>query len=265
MIALTYLNYIKINAVRCLKSYKIWGGIAGVFLSLLFATLENKNDSNSIVFMVGYIIDGIPFYLCMVFCAVPYAGSISEDMAFDFHKLQIIRQNLKAYIVTKVIVIFFSAIIAMMLGFLLFVAVLKLRLPWVMVNDSLYDILIERGGLKSLLINRKFIMYYLLVSVQLGMFSGCLSLTATVFSLFVKNRLLVYSVPVMVLYLIINFAWRIPTELAPLNLYKVFIPFYNVYNHDVWSFIWSVFIGLLTACFLGAVIFYKVRRAVRNG
>lgn len=264
MKALTYLRYIKINIIRCVKSYKILGGIAGVLLSLIFATVENKSNKNSVVFMVRYIIDGIPFYLCMIFCAVPFAASICEDMAFNFHKVQIIRQNLRAYIVARVFVIFLSAVIAMMLGFLLFVAVLKFRLPWVMANDSAYQISIESDGLRSFLVNKEFVIYYLLMSIQLGMLSGCLSLTATVFSLFVKNKLLVYSVPVIVLYLMANFAWSIPIEFDPLNFYKVFMPFYNVYNHDIGSFIWSIFIGVLTATCLGITIFYKVKRMVRN-
>lgn len=259
-----YWNEIKINIIRSVRSYKLLWGIAGVFLSLLFASFEIKGDKTSVIFVVRYIVDGIPFYLCMTFCAVPFAESICEDMEFNFHKVQIIRRNLKSYTTAKVFVIFFTAVISMMSGILLFIVVLRINLPWTIVHDSVLQISIESGGLRSLLVSENFVLYYLLISFQLGVFAGCLSLTASVFSLFVKNKLLVYTVPVMVLYLITNFTWRIPAEFDFLNIYKVFNPYYSVWQHDVWSFVWANAIGLFTVSGLGTMIFYKIRRMTRN-
>jgi len=83
-------------------------------------------------------------------------------------------------------------------------------------------------------------------------------------SLFVKNKLLIYATPVMVFYLVVNLGAKIPHELRFLNLYRVFMPIYNVWGNDLWSALWTILVSLLLTFFLGLGIYRRMGVLVRN-
>lgn len=259
-----FLNSIVINFTRCVKSRKLLFGIAGVFCSLVFSMLENRNVHNSVTFMYVYIIQGIPFYLCLIFCAIPFADCFCEDIETHSYRNQIVRHSMRGYVVSKIITIVVTAVLTMMTGMMLFIVLLKIRFPWVMPEDSAYDVILQYGIFRDLLAGKHYISFFALSSLPIGILSGCLSLLAAMLSLFIKNKLLVYAAPVMFYYLAVTVSHRIPVGLDPLNFYKVFMPIFSVWRSDICSFLWSLLIGIIIVFALGYGLYIKLERTVRN-
>lgn len=68
--------------------------------------------------------------IAYAFCASAFAAVFCEDLENKYLRYSIGRGNLKKYVLSKVIVIYVSSIITMILGTLLFVMYLRLQLPW---------------------------------------------------------------------------------------------------------------------------------------
>lgn len=66
----------------------------------------------------------------MPVCASAFAAVFCEDLENKYLRYSIGRGNLKKYVLSKVIVIYVSSIITMILGTLLFIMYLRLQLPW---------------------------------------------------------------------------------------------------------------------------------------
>jgi len=248
---------------RCIKNHRLLIGIAGIFLSLMVSLLDIPSGYKSIS-AVFFNVDSIPFYLCIVFCVYVFADCFCEDMEYRFYRNILVRESRKAYISAHVTAIFITSAIAMTMGMMLFLFVLRVQLPWVATNDSAANVLMNSSSFRNLLYQKHYIIYFFLGSVKVGLLGACLSLVASYMSLFVKNKLLIYATPVMVFYLIVNLGAKIPYELRFLNLYKVFMPIYNVWGNDLWSALWTILVSLLLTFFLGLGIYRRMGVLVRN-
>lgn len=261
---MTYWKYIRSDSLRCIKSCRCLLGVGGVFLTLLFANIGNQSSQKSVVFMARYIMDGIPFFLCMIFAVISFADSLCEDVKSRYYRLEIIRGETSTYCSTRTLTVFFSAFFSVMLGFLLFVFFLKMNFPWKLKYDTAYDASVNSGAFKTVLKAGHYVLYYMLASVQLGILAGDLALFSACISLKIKNRLLVYTVPVVSFYFLANATYRLPMQLGWLDLYKVFIPSYNVWGNDLFSFLWALFVGALLAVLLRALLFYQIKGALEH-
>ena len=67
---------------------------------------------------------------CLLYTSSAFAAVFCEDLENKYLRYSIGRGNLKKYVLSKVIVIYVSSIITMILGTLLFIMYLRLQLPW---------------------------------------------------------------------------------------------------------------------------------------
>ena len=58
--------------------------------------------------------------IAYVFCAFPFATVFCEDLDNKYIRYELIRSNLKRYVVTKIAFIYLTAILVMVLGTILF-------------------------------------------------------------------------------------------------------------------------------------------------
>ena len=258
------MRYLYVDLLRICRSRRCFLGIGGVFFTLLFAHVDNKGSLESVLFMSQYILDGIPFFMCMIFSILTYSDSLCEDVRSKYYRLEIVRGSTKKYCVSRILSIFFSAFFSMMLGYLLFVVFLKLQFPWKMPQDSVFDGLVRSGAFRAVLQSEHYLFYYILVSIQLGILAGVLALFSACISLKIRNRMLIYTIPVVFFYFLTNATYRLPQKMQYLELYKIYIPSYNVWNNDLLSFLWALAIGILgTLCF-GSCIFHQIKGALEN-
>ena len=93
---------------------------------------------------VGYIRFGCWYvrnHDCLCFCAFSYATVFCEDLEYKYARYSINRGNTWKYVVSKAVVVYGSSVITMVLGSLLFVASIRLKIPWT--SEGLQDIFME--------------------------------------------------------------------------------------------------------------------------
>ena len=127
-------HYLKTDIRRLIKNYPIYLGIVGVAISMWFSLedsaftegMVNGNALDTYDLAVG--MSGI--MIAYVFCAFSYATVFCEDLEYKYARYSINRGNTWKYVVSKAVVVYGSSVITMVLGSLLFVASIRLKIPW---------------------------------------------------------------------------------------------------------------------------------------
>lgn len=256
------LRYIKMDLYRSIFSLQFWVAILGVFLTMWFGVA--KKDSDISVFdtymMITY---GMPFMLTIVFCAFSYAGSICEDYENKYINFEVIRGHLGAYVLSKVVVIFLSAIIVITIGTIINVLARRCILPWIVNDSAFYEGALKGGGLKCILKKGHYLLYFTLASMQLGIMIGVFSVFSSYISLYISNKLLILSVPIMTYYFTDYFIGEIFGENA-YRLYYIFGINTPIFKSDLLSFLLPLGIGVLCIFILYWAIYIKIRRRMQN-
>lgn len=243
-------NYLRMDFNRSIFSWQFVIGIFGVVGVMFFAILDDIELNISIVYVCALVLQGVPVMLSYIFCAFPYASCFCEDKENKYFNLEVIRGKLSFYTCSKVIVIFLTAIITMTLGLLIFVTILHTFLPWITVENSVSQTLLTVGGLHKILQNDHYYLYYLLSGIQQGILAGILSLFGSYLSLFIRNKLLIWSVPVIGYYFFEILLLEIFGEKS-IGLVDLFNSVNRLWTDDLISYLFTVGIGICLA-----VIFY---------
>ncbi|WP_370865184.1 hypothetical protein [Blautia sp.] len=116
------------------KKYPLYLAIAGVAVSFIFSLENYAFEKGMVNFNVMdtyiYAVEMSGKMIAYAFCASAFAAVFCEDLENKYLRYSIGRGNLKKYVLSKVIVIYVSSIITMILGTLLFIMYLRLQLPW---------------------------------------------------------------------------------------------------------------------------------------
>lgn len=260
------IHYFSMDVWRCVSSGKIAVGAVGVCLVLLFAS---GNQVLSTVFGVYTgVLYGMPFLVTMAFCAFPYADSFCEDFEAKYMNMALVRGNLRRYVLSKAVVIFFSSVVTMILGSCLYVVLLHIRLPWGMDNfdEGVLSTLIEFGGFRYFLRNGNHMIYFILTGLQLGLLAGILSMFASYISLYISNKLLVMSVPLIGYYLLYIYVPVIVGTEPMFDVKTIFDATYGkVCESDLLAFLYAVLVAVIASGVLTLGIYRKIRRKLERG
>ena len=138
-------HYLKTDIRRLIKNYPIYLAIVGVAVSIWFS-LENYAFEEGMVngnaldtYSLAVNLSGI--MIAYAFCAFSYATVFCEDLEYKYARYSINRGNTWKYVVSKAVVVYGSSVITMVLGSLLFVASIRLKIPWT--SEGLQDIFME--------------------------------------------------------------------------------------------------------------------------
>ncbi|WP_142413834.1 hypothetical protein [Hathewaya massiliensis] len=254
-------RYIKMDLYRSICSPQFLVAILGVFLTMWFGVAK-RHAERSVFDTYRMIMYGMPFMLTIVFCAFPYAGSICEDYENKYINLEVIRGGLGAYVLSKVVVIFLSAVITIVIGTILHSLARRCNLPWIDPN-GFYKNEIIYGGLKGILKNGNYLLYFTLASMQFGIIAGVFSVFSSYISLYISNKLLLFSVPIMTYYFIDYFIGAIFGENA-YNLHVIFGVNTPICKSDLLSFLLPVGIGALCIFILYWAMYIKIKRRMQN-
>ena len=199
-------HYLKTDIRRLIKNYPIYLGIVGVAISMWFSLedsaftegMVNGNALDTYDLAVG--MSGI--MIAYVFCAFSYATVFCEDLEYKYARYSINRGNTWKYVVSKAVVVYGSSVITMVLGSLLFVASIRLKIPWT--SEGLQDICME-GMYGSLIAGEHYWSYVFLCALQMGMLAGTLSLAASFLSMFVSNKMLILITPILIQQILLEY------------------------------------------------------------
>ena len=237
-------------------------GIAsmGVCISLLY-----NSDGTSDVLSWLHNISGnaILIMAALVFAIYPYAGTFCEDMEYCYDRQMVLRGSAVAYTLSKIITVFLSAVFAMFSGFLLATLFLIVRYGFPDA-ETVQGVMENCGSLYSpLLLDRHYILFAFCIDLHLSFLAGIMAVIGLMCSLFVKNRMLVYILPVSFLYIEDILIQRLlgweQGSLFSLNCMGITTLGTSLETHTWQLYYFEIFMLLL---FFGAVICLKYRRKV---
>lgn len=200
-------HYLRTDIRRLIKNYPIYLAILGVAVSIWFSLEDaafNEEMINGNVldtYSIAVSMSGI--MIAYAFCAFSYATVFCEDLEHKYARYSINRGNTWKYVASKAVVIYGASVITMVLGSLLFVAVIQLKLPWTSdtVDQSIYLV----GMYSSLIIGEHYWAYVFLCTLQMGMLAGVLSLAASFLSMFVSNKMLILITPILIQQILLEY------------------------------------------------------------
>lgn len=245
-------HYLAVDIKRLFKDYKIYFAIIGVMVSLLFS-LEDQGIGDSGVIMTYIISISMSGYMiAFVFCAFSYATVFCEDLENKYIRYQIIRGELKKYVISKVFVIYVASVFTMIMGTILFVLLCHVQIPWVSLRIDELDIA-KTGCYAVFLEDKKYLFYCVICATHLGMLAGSLSVFAAFISLYISNKMTVLILPVVVNQILM--------EVAGDGKFTVFaFKAYNKFFVQDWqNFLFATALSLIPVFLLTIGIFKKIK------
>lgn len=248
-------NFLYGDLRRALLSIRFPVGVLGVAFALFYSLYRMSN----ILSVYAAYIDAlyfIPFAFALLFCAFPFSESLIEDIEHKYIQLLVMRGSLKKYTLSKVILIYMSAIVVMILGTLLFTILAHLQAPWELKDEYLYTDIFTKIFWK----NGFHLLFFASHSFFIGLLAGNLALLAAYVSLFWQEKLLVVAFPFLAYYLVIYYEYGIFGNIVWLDIRQIFNLSYDVWNNPVYSILWPIIVSLFIAVFMGIGIYRKLRR-----
>lgn len=251
---------IRNNFIRCFKGYRFILGILGV-VGVFMLSLVGPYDEIRVIHSFVDSFPSITFLIVIMFCSLPYASGLCEDLENNYYRSELVRNKLGVMILSKVIVIFSSAVITMFIGSLIFTFLLGLRYEWGVLEykaDYLLDI-------SDMIKNNQLVLYVAVTAYKVGTLFGVLALLSTAISLFIRNKLIIYAAPAVVWYLIVDLSGKFPDKPPYLDIYYIFSPYYNIWNNEWLTLLWSNIVALILAFFLTVFIYIRFKRMIADG
>ena len=225
--------------------------------------IEELDSYLDVMYVFHQTIYSSMFFLNYFFTAVPCAGLLVEDWEDGYYRPAMIRGGLKSYVMAKATVIFAVPSIVLTAGNLLFLLLLRTRLPW-MGNAGAHTVgVLAEQGAGTLLTNGHYLLYGACYCLELGILLGILNLLAACSSLYLKNRLLTWIAP-MLFYFLLQYLMML-TGISRLGL----LCFFDLtYNEQLWGTpvpFFAIGAGVFFFAVLGGFLIGKTERMVRNG
>lgn len=201
------VHYLRADILRLIKNYPIYLAVLGVVVSIWFS-LENYAFEEGMVnrsvldtYSTATEMSGI--MIAYAFCAFSYATVFCEDLENKYARYSINRGSAWRYVLAKSIVIYGSSVVTMVLGSLLFVAFIRLKIPWL--SDFAQQDIYLVGMYGSLVEGEHYWTYIFLCALQMGMLAGVLSLAASFLSMFVSNKMLILITPILLQQILLEY------------------------------------------------------------
>lgn len=198
------LHTIKSDLSRWFIKKRFFMAVIGIILVNVLIILQNTDSlANN-----PTIVETIRIYMNDYFTLITYmiAGSVygicyCEEQERGYYSFWTKRCSVFSYSISKIWNCFLSAFCVLALGTMIFICSLLFIMPF---YDSASDAYITgcQEGMGILLADKHFFLYYLFYSMGLGMIAGILSSITFLFSLFIKNRMVVQILPALLYYLI---------------------------------------------------------------
>lgn len=190
-------SYLCVDLNRAFEPLKIGIGMAGVCIAFLYNT-----DSTDVLTWLGDISgNAVLVMVALLFACYPYASAFCEDMEYHYDRQMVLRGGTFSYVISKVIAVFISSVCTMLAGFIFAALVLLIRYGVPDVN-TIQEIQSNSCSLyKILLLKNQYILFGFCIALHLSILAGILAVLGLMCSLFIKNRVLVYIMPIAFLYI----------------------------------------------------------------
>lgn len=266
------LNYLKMDMYRAFVNSKfIFTVIVIAFLPFL-ACAEKQGYSFVNVFSSNSIFEyfnEVTFWtqigiLIFIIISFVYADCICDDLSQGNYIYSITRGNINGYVMSKIICVFINSIVTFITGMLLFAGVsyVLFGFQWEVAggeinNQYIYSYMTDKT-FSGMLENKNYLIFFLCSVGTKSILYGITSLSSLLMSLYIKNKLLIMCVPVL---LITVGSYSLEYILPNYNGYKYVysVDFFNM--KDTSEAI--IMLGLITIVIVGIITMLIIRRMRR--
>lgn len=248
------MNYLQIESRRAFINIKFLMGIMGVIAVHFFSIYKTVGIKNSVYSTYEAATYFMPYILSLSFCLIPYVQSLTEDIEHRYIYQIGLRMSLKSYVFIKCIVIYVSATMTMLSGTLLFIFLIRIRVPWIHENDILVD-----NPLIQIL-NHNYIIYFIIRAFFMGLLAACIAIIAMYISLYWNSYFFVLSLPLLIFCFSVYFANYIFENIPQIDVSQCFNPALNIWGDITISCIYPVILSCFVFALLRMLILKRVRR-----
>lgn len=253
-------NYIKVDSYRVVCSGSFWIAVFGVFFVNLLGRMQQTFSLD--VFTAQYYSNMYSlFILSFAFGSLAYANSLVEDAECKSWYLQIQRGSLKGYVRSKVLICFFSAVLATMMGTMLFVLVGRAEMPFLSEENFFYDSFATQSMFAGFLTPERILLYFIVIAFMQGILAGILAMCSMLLSLFVRNRMFTITVPVIGFYFLTTYLEKISPYLDLYNMYVYGAP---VLGNNAGSFLYALVLAVILLILFDELIQLKMEREMKR-
>lgn len=194
-------KYFMTDILRLFKHYEIYAAIFAVTL-VLFFSLEDMGFVNNSVMMTYFASTHLSgFLLAYVFCAFPFGAVFCEELENHYVRYGVIRMSDRAYVISKVLVIYISSVLVMVLGTFLFLLICRIFVTWTDWTIDGYELQII-GRFGFLVEEGHYILYCLAQAFHFGLLAGMLSVVSAFLSMYITNKMTIWLFPMLLQHLL---------------------------------------------------------------
>lgn len=254
------IKYMKADLYRLFSSSQFWFGVLGIALLYILGAYQAVIVSNVYIayFYNGWFSTVIMAY---AFCAVSFAGCFVEDCEQGFWVQAVQRGNIYVYTWSKALVCFFSGVLTMVCGILLFALITNIWLPWVP-DETFLQAQRTTDTFGILLKEQTILVYFACSAVKSGMLGGIFALLSAYVSLYEKNRLFTICAPVAGYYFIENLLISNMKLPSYFDLLMIYGQGYSLFSNKIWDIFYAIFVSGIVLTVLGWMISKKVRSEI---
>ena len=242
------------------RAFFSWKFLAAVFgTEMAFCFFEQKpSEIYPIVNAYHSNIYAIHMLLCFVFCMLPYGDGMCQDVECRFYQSLIIRGKTLYYVLSKAFTIFLSSGMVMVLGTVFYILIIRIQYPeapWSAGTD-------EGMAFDEFISNGMYGVYILLCGLKMGCLTGILGMVGAVVSMYIANRLMVFSLPIISFYML---NWVSQIIFMPYKFYDAFDPLREIGETTLISALFSI--AVIVCCFFifTAIMNWQIKRRLSDG
>lgn len=251
------IKYLFSDMKRAFFSWKFFVAVFGTVM--VFCFFEQKpSEIYPIVNAYHSNIYAIHMLLCLVFCILPYGDGMCQDVEYRFYQSLIIRGNTLDYVLSKVFTVFLSSGMVMVLGTVFYILIIRIQYPEAAWAMGTY----EGMAFDEFISNEMYGVYILLCSLKMGCLTGILGMVGTVVSMYIANRLMVFSLPIISFYML---NWVSQIIFMPYKFYDVFNPLCDIGGTTLISAVLGIAVMVVCFCVLTLMMNRKIKRRLSDG
>lgn len=237
--------------------------ILSIPLILLLSIWDDISSDSSVLYLFQCLVWNMSLLL------VPAVSSIGSIFLFDVintHAKNAVKSYRKCFssisffsIVKKYFALLAISTFTAFIGFIIFISLVRLFLPWENNNESVYSLFLQEGNFRAVLSLKQWIKYYSLFSLQFSLLSGFLTLLShtIVYILFPFQKEISYFLPLVIYYI-----WEITIgRYKEFDLNYIFNGTYRVWSKDWQCITYALIFYIITFIVSITVIyFYNIRQ-----
>lgn len=256
------IKYIKVDLYRCFLSRRFAIAVI-IILGILLLGLQEAEQGYFEADVYSYFLftmEMTPHILIFSGAAFAYAGSFCEDREHWYIRNEVMRGNKKSFVAARIVTVFLSAQVAVMLGSTIFAYILHFFYPWAKANTTgMYECVVEMGIFRGLPIRGYHFLYFVLWGLVYGVLAGILSVVSTWISLYISSRALMLISPVVIFYFLDQWGGKLfPETTYGLNI--LFSCDYCWTQNTGKAVIVLIMIALLAMLLFGCLIYSKLKK-----